>query len=193
MKKTAPETPDLQKIAAADVNAAAGPRMGPEDAVCGDLDIRIDRNGTWFYQGSPIGRKELVKLFASVLSRDEDGNYWLITPVEKGRIEVEDAPFLAVEMWADGSGHGQTLRLRTNIHDTVTVDTDHPITVTVDPETGALSPYVVVRDRIPALISRPIYYQLVELGVEEEVDRENLYGVWSSGTFFPLGKLDETP
>jgi len=78
-------------------------------------------------------------------------------------------------------------------HDTVTVDTDHPITVTVDPETGALSPYVVVRDRIPALISRPIYYQLVELGVEEEVDRENLYGVWSSGTFFPLGKLDETP
>lgn len=161
-------------------------RRGPEP--CGDLDMRIARDGTWFYHGSPIGRKPLVKLFASVLSRDEDGAYWLITPAEKGRIEVEDAPFLAVEVDAVGTGRAQSLRVRTNLDDEVTVDADHPIRVSHRAGTGEPSPYVLVRDRLEALIARPVFYQLVELGVEEVIDGDRLYGVWSEGCFFQLGK-----
>ncbi len=161
-------------------------RRGPVH--CGDLDMRIARDGTWFYHGSPIGRKPLVKLFASVLSRDEDGAYWLITPAEKGRIEVEDAPFLAVEVDAVGNGRAQSLRVRTNLDDEVTIDADHPIRVSHHAGTGEPSPYVLVRDRLEALIARPVFYQLVELGVEEVIDGDRLYGVWSEGCFFQLGK-----
>ncbi len=150
--------------------------------------MRIARDGTWFYHGSPIGRKPLVKLFASVLSRDEDGAYWLITPAEKGRIEVEDAPFLAVEVDAVGNGRAQSLRVRTNLDDEVTIDADHPIRVSHHAGTGEPSPYVLVRDRLEALIARPVFYQLVELGVEEVIDGDRLYGVWSEGCFFQLGK-----
>jgi hypothetical protein len=162
-----------------------------EPVLCGDLDMRIARDGTWFYHGSPIGRKPLVKLFAGVLNRDEDGAYWLTTPVEKGRITVDDAPFVAVALSVTGSGRDQSLRFRTSLDDEVTAGPDHPIRVSTDADTAEPSPYVHVRDRLEALILRPVFYELVELGVEEERSGDRLYGVWSGGCFFPLGSLPE--
>lgn len=151
--------------------------------------MRIDRNGTWYHQGSPIGRKELVRLFAGVLRRDDDGDYWLITPAEMARIEVEDAPFLAVELTATGDGADQVLSLRTNVDAVVTVDADHPIRVDMNPETGAPAPYAILDGGIEAKIARAVYYELVSLGVEKNHGGD-LLGVWSSGVFFPLGNLD---
>lgn len=172
-------------------SAARAPTRGnrPGPVLCGDLNMRIARDGTWFYHGSPIGRKPLVRLFASVLSRDEDGVYWLTTPAEKGRIEVDDAPFYAVALAVTGAGRDQALRFRTSIDDEVTADADHPIRVSLDPESQEPAPYVLVRGRLEALIARPVFYELVELGVEEEIDGEELFGVWSKGCFFSLGKL----
>lgn len=155
--------------------------------------MRIARDGTWFYHGSPIGRKELVRLFSTVLKREDDGTYWLETPVEKGRVEVEDAPFLAVEMEAEGDGRKRSLRFRTNVDDWVTLDDDHPLRVEHDPETGEPSPYIHVRKGLEARLNRAVYYELVEHGVEEDVGdgKGAQYGVWSNGTFFPMGTLTE--
>ena len=158
--------------------------------ICGDLDMRIARDGTWFYHGSPIGRKRLVKLFASVLRREDDGHYYLVTPVEKGRVEVDDAPFVAVAMDVSGDGAGQRLTFRTNIDDEVVADDVHPIRVDHNQLTGEPSPYVLVRDGLEALIGRAVYYDLVERGVEKEVEGETLFGVWSCGVFFPLGRVE---
>jgi hypothetical protein len=154
---------------------------------CGDFDIRIARDGTWFHQGAPIGRKPLVRLFASVLRREADGEFWLVTPVERGRVIVDDAPFVAVELAASGTGRGQTLRFRTNIDDWVEADAAHPIRVTHGPDSGEPSPYILVRDGLEALIVRSVYYHLVELAVEREQDGETVLGVWSKKKFFPLG------
>lgn len=162
-------------------------------ALCGDLGLRIDRNGTWYYQGSPIGRKELVRLFASVLRRGEDGGYWLVTPAEMGRIDVEDAPFLAVEITVAGHGCDQVVTVRTNIDETVTIDSEHPLRVVVNPETGEPSPYVTVRPGLEARVTRSVYYELVGLGVEERSGSDHIYGIWSKGAFFPLGRLDGGP
>ena len=166
---------------------SAGGRPDPVDR--GDLGMRIARDGTWFYHGSPIGRKPLVRLFASVLGRDENGAYWLTTPAEKGRVEVDDAPFLAVALEVTGRGRGQALRFVTSIGDAVTADADHPIRVAVAPRTGEPSPYVLVRDRLDALIARPVFYELVEHGIVEAVGGETQFGVWSAGCFFVLGPL----
>ncbi len=174
--------------AGADSAEARGRPGGPRP--CGDLDMRIGRDGTWFYHGSPIGRNRLVKLFAHVLRRDREGVYWLETPAEKGRIEVDDAPFVAVELTVSGAGEGQGLCFRTNLDDAVTADADHPIHITFDRETGEPSPYIHVRDGLDALIARPVYYELVALGVDETVEDERLYGVWSKGHFFRLGTPD---
>jgi len=151
--------------------------------------MRIARDGSWYHQGSRIDRKGLVKLFSTVLRRDDDGVYWLQTPVERARIEVEDAPFTAVECAGSGSGHNQVLHLRTNLDDWVEVDAEHPIRVETDDETGEPRPYLLVRDQLEALILRPVYYQLVELAVEEEASLgpEGGLGVWSKGDFFVLG------
>jgi hypothetical protein len=159
------------------------------DLVCGNFDIRIARDGTWFYHGSPIARKPLVKLFSTVLKREDDGTYVLETPVEKGRIEVEDVPFIAVELTASGVGRDQVLTLRTNLDEIVTIDSEHPLRVDHDPESGEPRPYVLVRDRLEARLARPVYYQLVELGMERSADEANIYGVWSKGSFFPIGEL----
>lgn len=183
------ESPSRANVEAGTAPSAAASRR----AFCGDIDIRIDRDGVWYYHGSPIGRKELVRLFSTVLGRDEDGDYWLTTPAERGRIQVEDAPFMAVELMAEGSGRERTLRLRTNVDDVVTVDGDHPLRVVVDPETGEPSPYVTVRPGLDARIARPVYYELVALGETERVDGADTYGVWSSGLFFPLGDLEGAP
>ena len=158
---------------------------------CGDIDMRIARDGTWFYHGSPIGRKPLVKLFASVLNRDSAGDYWLETPLEKCRISVEDAPFTAVEMFVDGEGDNRLIRFRTNLDDMVNADADHPIRVDTDRESGEPAPYVRVRQGLDALILRSVFYDLVELGEEAAGPGGATIGVRSGGAFFTLGPAGE--
>lgn len=195
MAEDSPNPDQLAKHISAIRSQGKGRRKGKgipnRDLVCGDIDIRIARDGTWFYHGSPIGRKRLVKLFSTVLKREPDGTYVLETPVEKGRIQVDDVPFVAVELSAEGEGESQRLTLRTNIDDSVTVDGDHPIRVLEDKETGHPVPYVLVREELEARIARPVYYELVGLGLERTVGNDHLYGVWSSGEFFPLGALPD--
>jgi hypothetical protein len=165
-------------------NGAASKRPPIE---CGDLNMRIARDGTWFYRGSPIGRLALVKLFASVLRRGVDGRYWLITPAERGLIEVEDAPFVAVELLVANEGGDQQLIFRTNLDEFVTAGPDNPLRV----ETAASAepaPYVLVRSGLEARLARPVFYELVELGIEEQVGDTTRFGVWSKGMFFSLGE-----
>ncbi|MEQ9815382.1 MAG: DUF1285 domain-containing protein [Azospirillaceae bacterium] len=140
--------------------------------------IRIAVDGTWFHQGTPIGRPALVRLFSTVLRRDDAGDYWLVTPAERGRITVEDAPFVAVELMDDEPGR---LTFRTNVDDGVTAGPDHPIRVAFGAD-GEPRPYVLVRDRLEALIARTVFYQLVERAEE----RDGVMGVASGGAFFPL-------
>lgn len=167
------------------------PAAGAGRVIYETLDIRIDRSGVWYYRGSPIRRKELVCLFGSVLHRDENGGYWLITPTEMGPIEVEDAPFLAVELYACGEGPAQVLSLRSNVDEVVTVDADHPLRVDHDPQSGEPSPYLHLRDGIEARLTRSVFYELVGLGMEEMVDGQRRFGVWSCGRFFVMGSLDD--
>tara|TARA_A100001037_G_scaffold296901_1_gene318083 strand:+ start:17288 stop:17899 length:612 start_codon:yes stop_codon:yes gene_type:complete len=157
----------------------------------GDIGMQIARDGTWFYHGSPITRKPLVKLFSTVLVRDSDDEFYLVTPAEKCRISVDDAPFVAVSLDTQGEGPTQSLTLHTNVGDQITVNDAHPIRVAFDPVTREPSPYLLVRDRLEALIARPVYYELAEIGCEEEIDGDQLYGVWSEGSFFPLGRLED--
>jgi hypothetical protein len=152
---------------------------------CGDLDMRIARDGTWFYLGTPIGRKPLVKLFASILRREGD-RYFLVTPVEKVGLTVEDAPFVAVDFTAEGEGRAQSLSFVTNVEDRATAGPDHPIRVERDPETGEPAPYVLIRANLEALIDRKSFYRLVELGCHEEHEGARWFGLWSGGAFFPL-------
>lgn len=158
---------------------------------CGDLDMKIARDGTWYYLGSPIGRKRLVKLFSSIIRYDDDGKYYLVTPVEKIGITVEDAPFVAVEMMVEGSGRDQVLSFRTHVDEYVVVDKEHPLRLEVDAENREPSPYVLVRTNLEALINRPVFYDLVNLAVEEDRDGETKFGVWSSGEFFDFGTVNE--
>ena len=184
-------TPSAEGIAAA-VHAAKGRGLPPvhlwNPEFCGDLDMRIARDGTWFYLGTPIGRFELVRLFSSILKL-EDGKYFLVTPVEKVGITVDDAPFVAVDFEATGTGPDQTLRFTTHVGDNVTAGPDHPIRVVRDAETGEPSPYVMVRAGLEALIDRKSFYRLVDLGVHHE----GWFGLWSGGRFFaviPSGELE---
>jgi hypothetical protein len=158
--------------------------------VSGEIDIRIGRDGTWYHEGSPIGRKRMVQLFSSVLRHDDDGVHYLVTPVEKLAIEVDDAPFLAVEMTVHGAGREQVLVFRTNVDEEVMAGPEHPIRIALDGTGEEPSPYIHVRDRLEALIARPVFYALVELGVEAEVDGEAHLGVWSAGVFFPIARAD---
>jgi hypothetical protein len=162
-------------------------RRAPVD--CGDLPFVIKRDGTWLYRGSAINRKELVCLFASVLKRGDDGSYLLETPAERGRIEVEDAPFIAVELDWGGDGRQQTLSFRTNVDEVVTAGPEHPIRVAHDLLTCEPTPYILVRPGIEARINRAVYYELVALAVPEWVGCRRMLGVWSCGRFFTLGEL----
>ena len=155
--------------------------------LCGDLAMRIDRNGTWYYRGSPIGRLALVKLFSTVLRRDADGVHWLTTPVENGRIDVEDAPFIAVEMTAEGVGKDQVIRFRTNVDDMVTLDGAHALRID-ESESGEPRPYIHVRKGLEARINRPVFYHLIARGEPDPANAAR-FGVWSSGQFFALGAL----
>lgn len=156
-------------------------------------DMRIARDGTWYHEGTPFKRLPLVKLFSTVLRRADDGSYVLATPVERVAIEVEDAPFVAVEMVVedaadDGQASGRRIRFRTNIDEWVTLDAEHPLRVTIDPKTGEPSPYIRLREGIEALIVRSVFYDLVELAVERtDEEGEPVLEVESAGSVFPLG------
>lgn len=157
---------------------------------CGDFDFRIARDGTWFYRGSPIGRKSLVRLFSTVLRRENDGSYWLVTPAERGRITVDDAPFVALEMVVKGEGREQNLAFRTNVEDWVTADIDHPIRVEIGVD-GSPSPYIRVRGTLDALICRSVFYQIVNLAQMQQNGGRPELGIWSSGIYFSLGFAEE--
>lgn len=158
--------------------------------MCGDIDMRIARDGTWHYMGSPIGRMPLVKLFASVLQRDDSGDFWLITPAEMCRIQVDDAPFAAVEMTIDRTGGRQNLIFRTNLDEIVTAGPENPIRVEVDPDSGEPAPYIKIRDGLDALIGRAVFYDLVEIAEPRDESSPGVLGVWSGGEFFEIGSLD---
>src|SRR6516165_1875264 len=157
---------------------------------CGEIDMRIAVDGTWFYQKTPIGRPALVKLFASVLKREGD-RYFLVTPVEKCGITVDDAPFLAVELALDRGDRGQVLNFRTNVDDWVACGGDHPLRFEPEAATGGLKPYLHVRRDLWAKVTRALFYDLVELGEEREVAGTRMFGVVSSGEFFAMASADE--
>lgn len=178
--------PDLSAMSLAEVaRALADKRLPPVDkwnpTHCGDSDMRIARDGTWFHQGSPIGRKELVRLFSTILRREPDGGYVLVTPGEKLDIAVEDAPFIAVELKSEGEGAARKLAFRLNTEDLVVAGPENRLRF--EPQSDGPHPYLHVRGGMEALIARPVYYELAEIALSEGAEPP---GVWSDGLFFAL-------
>src|SRR5438105_13426517 len=175
--------------------AGAAVRRGPPPVhlwnppFCGDLDMRIAADGTWFYLKTPIGRPALVKLFASVLKREAD-KYFLVTPVEKCGIVVDDAPFLAVELKVEEAPGGRVLHFRTNVDDWVACGAEHALRFVPEPMTGGLKPYLHVRRDLWARVTRPLFYDLVELGEEHEIDGVCMFGIASMGEFYAMAPAD---
>lgn len=178
-------TPSADALAQAASAAAKGKGLPPvhlwDPPFCGDLNMRIARNGTWFYEGTPIGRPALVRLFSTILKL-ENGKYFLVTPVEKVGICVDDAPFVAVDFQCDGDD----LIFTTNVGDTVRAGPDHPIRVCQNPSTDEPAPYVMVRAGLEALIDRKSFYRLIDMGQHAPFDGESWFGIWSGGVFFPI-------
>ena len=173
----------IQETASRQPGASPAPLSGPAPSALDEAyEIRIASDGTWYYQGTPITRIGLVKLFAGVLRRDDTGDYWLITPAERGRIMVDDAPFLAVETQSAGEGEDMVLTFRTNLDHRFQAGPDHPIRVAVNPGSGEPRPYILVADGLEALIVRSVFYDLVDRAEE----RNGRIGVWSRGVFFAL-------
>ncbi len=186
---TGPATPSAEGLAKA--ARAVGKGRGPAPVhlwtpdFCGDLDIRIAKDGQWYYLGTPIGRAPLVTLFANILKREGDA-YFLVTPAEKVGITVDDAPLFVVDLEVEGEGATQNVRLFTKTGDEVTVDADHALRVVRDADTDEPSPYVHVRSGLEARIDRKTFYRLVELGATEPRDGALWFGLWSAGCFFPI-------
>lgn len=157
---------------------------------CGDIDIRIKTDGTWLYNATPINRPEMVQLFASMLKLDEEGRHWLVTPTEIGRIQVDDAPFVIVDFHVSGEGEAQVISCITNVDDVVCIDVETPMVLSESPVTGEQTPYVTIAEGLKAQVSRAVYYELMELGKPHEQEGQPAFGLWSSGTFFPLGPID---
>jgi hypothetical protein len=153
---------------------------------CGDIDMEIRQDGTWFYLGTPIGRMPLVQLFSTVLRKDADGETYLVTPVERVRIRVADAPFVAVEVNVSGTGEDQAITFRTNVGDVVEVGPQNPLRFVDEAETGGLKPYVLVRGRLEALVARPVMYELVGHGEEIMVDGTLAFALRSRGQIYPI-------
>ncbi|WP_341702732.1 DUF1285 domain-containing protein [Ferrovibrio sp.] len=186
--------PSLQDVIAR-FGGGAEPRKAPpvhlwNPPFCGEIDMRITRDGRWHYMGSPIPRPAMVRLFSGILRREPDGRFVLVTPVEKCGIRVDDAPFVAVEMTVAGDGDRQLIAFRTNVDDIVPLDAQHPLRVAVDPETGEPSPYVLVRGELEALIARSVFYDLVALAEEYREGGRRRLGVRSGGQLFPLGDAE---
>lgn len=185
--------PSAENLATA---AKAAGKKGPPPVhlwnppFCGDLDMEIRRDGTWFYLGTPMGRMGLVKLFSSIIRKDGD-QYFLVTPVEKVGIRVVDAPFVANDFTVRGEGLEQVLTFTTHVDDVAVAGPDHPIRVVRDAETGEPSPYVLIRANLEALIDRKTFYRLVDICVHEMHEGQSWFGVWSAGTFFPVIPSDE--
>ena len=185
----APAAPSAEGLAKA--ARAAGKGRGPAPVhlwtpeFCGNLDIRIAKDGQWYYLGTPIGRAPLVTLFANILKREGDA-YFLVTPAEKVGITVDDAPLFVVDLEVEGEGATQNVRLFTKTGDEVTVDADHALRVVRDADTDEPSPYVHVRSGLEARIDRKTFYRLVELGATEPRDGALWFGLWSAGCFFPI-------
>ncbi len=184
------EQKGLEGIAGA-LQHASGKRPPPvhlwNPPFCGDLDMRIAADGTWFYLKTPIGRPALVKLFASVLKREAE-KYFLVTPVEKVGIVVDDAPFLAVELNVETQAAGQVLRFRTNVDDWVACGREHGLRFEPEPATGGLKPYLHVRRGLWAKVTRALFYDLVALGEEREIAGERMFGIASNGEFFAMAR-----
>ena len=156
---------------------------------CGDLDMRIGSDGTWFYMGTPIGRPALVRLFSTILKR-EDGKHFLVTPVEKVGIRVDDAPFMAVEMQKETDARGRLLRFRTNVDDWVDCDSGHRLRFEMAAD-GGLTPYLHVRADLWAKVTRALYYDLVDMGEERVVDGQPMFGIYSAGEFFSMADAEQ--
>lgn len=184
-------TPSAESLAAT-IKATKSRGLPPVEQwnppFCGDIDMEIRRDGTWFYEGTPMGRIALVKLFASILIREDD-KYFLVTPVEKVGIRVDDAPFVAVDFEVTGEGEAQVLTFTTNLDDVTTAGPDAPLRFVRDDETGEPSPYVRVRRNLEALIDRKSFYRLIDLGVHND----GWFGVWSEGQFFGIIPSNELP
>ncbi len=191
-----PNADTLAAAAQAAVQAATAKGPPPvhlwNPPFCGDIDMRIARDGTWFYLGTPIGRAPLVKLFSSILKREGEA-YFLVTPVEKVGITVDDAPFVAIDFDATGDGAGQTLTFTTKTDDVATLGRDHPLRVERDAKTGEPSPYILIRSNLWALIDRKSFYRLIDLGCHADHDGHKWFGIWSSGQFFPVIPSSELP
>jgi len=174
--------------------AGTGRRAPPvelwDPPFCGNLDMRIASDGTWFYLKTPIGRPALVKLFASVLKR-EGNDYFLVTPVEKCGIRVDDAPFLAVELKVEKGPSGQVLNFRTNVDDWVVCGPRHALRFDLEASTGGLKPYLHVRRGLWAKVTRTLFFDLVDLGEEREIDGTAVFGVSSMGVFFTMAPADQ--
>ena len=179
--------------AAGDTNNRSG--LPPVDRwnppFCGDLDMEIRADGTWLYMGTPIGRQPLVRLFSTVLRKDDDGKTYLVTPVEKVGIRVQDAPFVAVEMAVSGEGESQLLTFRTNVGDVVEASPEHRLRFEIQGENDELKPYLHVRGNLEALVARPVMYDLVELGEHVEIDGVSMFAVRSGGLLFPVMRSEE--
>jgi hypothetical protein len=178
--------PDLASLSLSDIaRLLAEKRLPPVELWnpdhCGDSEMRIARDGTWYHQGSPIGREAMVRLFSTILRRENDGGYVLVTPVEKLSIEVEDAPFVAVELKSEGEGRDRVLTFRLNSADLVSADPQHPITIRETSD--GPHPYLHVRGKLEALVNRSVYYELMNLALDEGNDP---IGLWSNGVFFAL-------
>ena len=186
------DTAGLQALIARATRSGRGrppvEKWNPE--FCGDLDMEIKADGTWFYMGTPIGRMPLVQLFASVLRKDADGKTYLVTPVEKVGIRIEDAPFVAVEMNASGEGEEQVLTFRTNVGDVVEAGPEHPLRFVDEKGTDGMKPYLLVRGRLEALVARPVMYEIAEIGEEVEIDGVSMFAVRSKGAVFPLMPME---
>lgn len=178
--------PDLATLSLADIARLADEKRPPpveqwNPAHCGDSEMRIARDGTWFHQGSPIGREAMVRLFSTILRREPDGSYVLVTPVEKLDIVVEDAPFVAVELKSEGEGRDRALAFRLNTGDLIAAGPDHELVVRETAD--GPHPYLHVRSGLEALINRSVYYEMMNMALEEAGER---VGLWSHGRFFPL-------
>jgi hypothetical protein len=186
-----PRIQGLEALIRAQGSGAAPPVDSWNPPYCGDIGMAIRADGTWTYQGSPIGRTALVRLFASVLRRDADGRHYLVTPFEKVDVAVEDAPFMAVEMQVDGAGTSQQISFRTNVDDIVACGPQHPLRFALEPGSGGLKPYLLVRGRLEALVTRALYYDLVELAVPRRDLEPDQLGIWSGGAWWELAVSQE--
>lgn len=190
-RQTDPRLQALAALIAAEGQAKRPPVEHWHPEKTADIGLKITADGVWHYQGSPFERMSLVRMFASILRREADGSHYLVTPVEKVVVAVEDAPLLAVEMWAEGAGQAQALSFRSNLDDVILCGPSQPVRFAPDPATGGPKPYLGVRHGLEALATRAVYLEIVEHGVIQNAPEGRSFGVWSRGMFFPMAPAED--